>query len=80
MNGYFPEGGDGNMKKDIINRMEPNGPNRNLKKIRPSNMDMFPDQKDIALAMQILREDYHFTSDMCYRLQQKIIERRNSDD
>ena len=69
MNGYMP------------NRMEQNGPNRQeFKKPTPFMNDLFPDNKAVAATFSILKEDYGFTSDMLWRMAEKLNHLRKQGD
>ncbi|KAB2328940.1 hypothetical protein F7731_23595 [Cytobacillus depressus] len=73
MNGYIP------------NRMEPKGANRKLdveiyKKPSPFMKDLFPDNPAVAATFNILKEDYGFTSDMIWRMAEKLNELRKQNE
>lgn len=90
MNGYFPKG-DEEMFEEAKNRMEKDGPNRNIKvkdkvnvdmykKSSPFINDLFPGNKEVAQTFQILKMDYGFTSDMLWRIAEKLNELRKQND
>lgn len=68
-------------------RMEPNGPHRNInikeklnvdvdmyKKVSPFIQDLFPGNQEVAGCFNILKHDYGFTSDMLWRIAEKMKE------
>lgn len=66
------------MEKEI-NRMEPAGANRLIPTINPYVKDLFPDNEEVSLTFQILKNDYGFTSDMLWRIANRLNEKRKMD-